>query len=116
MGIHNEPGCRILSPQPTLPALIEWMLDQLLDTSDVDRAYVDFSDAQDIVVMVNNLGGTSPLEFDGITTNVLKALGMSAQSKPLKVACLHANSHACEMKFCDWNCGIIDIASQFSEI
>jgi dihydroxyacetone kinase len=81
MGIHNEPGCRVFSPQPTLPALIELMLDQLLDTSDVDRAYVDFSDAQDVVAMVNNLGGTSPLEFDGITTNVLKALGMSAQSK-----------------------------------
>lgn len=81
MGIHNEPGCRILSPQPTLPALIDLMLDQLLDTTDVDRAYVDFSDAEDVVVMVNNLGGTSPLEFGGITTNVLKALGKFPPAK-----------------------------------
>lgn len=75
MGIHNEPGCRVLDPQPTLPDLIEMMLDQLLDLKDTDRAYVNFSDASDVVLLVNNLGGTSSIEFGGITTNVLKALG-----------------------------------------
>jgi dihydroxyacetone kinase len=75
MGIHNEPGCRVLNPQPQLPALVDMMLDQCLDQTDVDRAYVDFSDAEDVVLLVNNLGGISPLEFGGITGSVVNALG-----------------------------------------
>ncbi|GJD01151.1 Dihydroxyacetone kinase [Colletotrichum higginsianum IMI 349063] len=74
MGIHNEPGCQVLKPRPALPKLIDAMLTQLLDTGDSDRAYVDFSDAKDIVLLVNNLGGVSPLEFGGITTKVTNAL------------------------------------------
>ncbi|KAF9880468.1 dihydroxyacetone kinase [Colletotrichum karsti] len=75
MGIHNEPGCQVLKPRPELPKLIEQMLTQLLDTKDADRAYVDFSDAKDVVLLVNNLGGVSPLEFSGITAKVVNALG-----------------------------------------
>ncbi|CAK7216202.1 hypothetical protein SCUCBS95973_002730 [Sporothrix curviconia] len=77
MGIHNEPGCRVLSPRPSLTLLIDTMLDQLLDETDKDRAYVSFSDkaaSDNIVLLVNNLGGVSPLEFGGITTNVVRAL------------------------------------------
>ncbi|KAL1899931.1 hypothetical protein Sste5346_002797 [Sporothrix stenoceras] len=77
MGIHNEPGCRVLSPRPSLPSLIDTMLDQLLDETDADRAYVAFSDKEkngNIVLLVNNLGGVSPLEFGGITTSVVRAL------------------------------------------
>ncbi|KAK6211644.1 dihydroxyacetone kinase [Colletotrichum tabaci] len=74
MGIHNEPGCQVLKPRPALPKLIDAMLTQLLDTGDSDRAYVDFSDAKDVVLLVNNLGGVSPLEFGGITTKVTNAL------------------------------------------
>ncbi|CAK7236687.1 hypothetical protein SEUCBS140593_009703 [Sporothrix eucalyptigena] len=77
MGIHNEPGCRVLSPRPSLTSLIDTMLDQLLDETDADRAYVTFSDkaaSDNIVLLVNNLGGVSPLEFGGITANVVRAL------------------------------------------
>lgn len=77
MGIHNEPGCRVLAPRPSLPSLIDTMLDQLLDEADADRAYVAFSDREksgNIVLLVNNLGGVSPLEFGGITTSVVRAL------------------------------------------
>ncbi|TDZ36650.1 Dihydroxyacetone kinase 1 [Colletotrichum spinosum] len=82
MGIHNEPGCQVLSPRPGLPELIDAMLTQLLDAGDPDRGYVDFSDAEDVVVLVNNLGGVSPLEFGGITAKVVKALA----SRGLKLA------------------------------
>ncbi|TDZ16419.1 Dihydroxyacetone kinase 1 [Colletotrichum orbiculare MAFF 240422] len=82
MGIHNEPGCQVLSPRPGLPELIDAMLAQLLDAGDPDRGYVDFSDAEDVVVLVNNLGGVSPLEFGGITAKVVKALA----SRGLKLA------------------------------
>lgn len=46
MGIHNEPGCRIISPRPDLQELLDMMLDQLLIMTDEDRAYADFMDAQ----------------------------------------------------------------------
>ncbi|KAJ0383679.1 hypothetical protein COL922a_009976 [Colletotrichum nupharicola] len=82
MGIHNEPGCQVLKPRPELPKLIDQMLTQLLNSKDSDRAYVDFSDAKDVVVLVNNLGGVSPLEFSGITAKVVNALG----AKGLKLA------------------------------
>ena len=75
MGIHNEPGSQVLSPRPQLPVLINTMLDRLLDCDDKDRGYVDFSNAEHVVLLVNNLGGLSPLEFSGITTNIIKQLG-----------------------------------------
>jgi dihydroxyacetone kinase len=74
MGIHNETGCQILNPRPDLPTLVEMMLDQLLDQKDSDRAYVDMSKAEEIVLLINNLGSVSELEFGGITTQVLIAL------------------------------------------
>ncbi|OLN97927.1 Dihydroxyacetone kinase 1-like protein 1 [Colletotrichum chlorophyti] len=75
MGIHNEPGCQVLKPRPQLPKLIDAMLTQLLDVNDSDRGYVDFSNAEEVVLLVNNLGGVSPLEFGGITAKVVNALG-----------------------------------------
>ncbi|KAL0933904.1 dihydroxyacetone kinase [Colletotrichum truncatum] len=83
MGIHNEPGCQVLKPRPELTKLIDAMLNQLLDTNDSDRAYVDFSDAKDVVALVNNLGGVSPLEFGGITAKVVNALGAGARGLKL---------------------------------
>ncbi|KAG4425537.1 hypothetical protein IFR04_001234 [Cadophora malorum] len=74
MGIHNESGSRILNPPPDANALIEMMLDQLLSTTDSDRSYVDMKDAQEIVLLVNNLGGISVLEMGGITKAVVSAL------------------------------------------
>lgn len=76
MGIHNESGCRILSPQPDLPSLVEMMLDQLLDMKDSDRAFVDMQDAKNVVVLVNNLGSVSVLELGGITKTVVASLSM----------------------------------------
>jgi dihydroxyacetone kinase len=75
MGIHNEPGHRVISPRPSLPVVIDMMLDQLLKMGDPDRSYVDFSDSKQTVLLVNNLGGVSPLEFGGITAQVVRLLG-----------------------------------------
>ncbi|KAK9462844.1 Dak1 domain-containing protein [Lipomyces oligophaga] len=71
LGIHNEKGCLRLSPIPSLPEIVTQMLDQLLDPNDIDRGYVDFSSAGSVVLMVNNLGGLSPLELSAITTEVV---------------------------------------------
>jgi triose/dihydroxyacetone kinase / FAD-AMP lyase (cyclizing) len=74
MGIHNESGCRVLSPQPDLPSLVDMMLDQLLNMQDPDRAFVNMKNAEDIVLLVNNLGSVSALEIGGITKHVVTAL------------------------------------------
>lgn len=76
MGIHNESGCRILSPQPNLPSLVEMMLNQLLDMEDSDRAFVDMQDAENVVVLINNLGSVSVLELGGITRTVVASLSI----------------------------------------
>ena len=80
MGIHNESGCQILSPRPSLPDLVKKMLDQLLDPNDSDRAYVDFKDAQDVVLLVNNLGSLSVLELGGITHEAVSQLSKFSRS------------------------------------
>jgi len=72
MGIHNESGCRILNPQPDLPTLIDMMLD--LNMNDPDRSFVDMADAEEVVLLVNNLGSVSVLELGGITKHVVAAL------------------------------------------
>jgi dihydroxyacetone kinase len=75
MGIHNETGSQMLSPRPTLVHLIDIMLDQLLSLNDEDRSYVDFSNTNEIVLLVNNLGGISELEVGAITLKVIRQLG-----------------------------------------
>lgn len=55
MVIHNEPGCQ-LCPRPSLDALLETMFSQLLSIEDNDHGYVDFTNATEIVVLINNLG------------------------------------------------------------
>ncbi|KAK9312256.1 Dak1 domain-containing protein [Lipomyces starkeyi] len=74
LGIHNEKGCVRLQPIPSLPDLVKTMLDQLTDKTDADRAYVDFATAESVVLMVNNLGGLSPLELGAITNEVVGQL------------------------------------------
>jgi dihydroxyacetone kinase len=76
MGIHNETGSQVLKPRPSLRSLIDLMLNQLLDPNDNDRSYVDFSNAEQVILLVNNLGGLSEIEIGGITLNVVKQLGM----------------------------------------
>lgn len=75
MGIHNEPGCRRISPVPGLEGLVGEMLGMLLSQDDKDRAYVKIGKEDNAVLMVNNLGGTSALELGGVAMEVFKQLG-----------------------------------------
>lgn len=87
MGIHNEPGVMRVTPQPELGTLVDKMLDYLLDMNDEDRAFVNFAGAQDVVLMVNNLGSLSVLELSAITFRVHERLGKGKKknvgSKPV---------------------------------
>ncbi|KAJ8102348.1 Dak1 domain-containing protein [Lipomyces tetrasporus] len=67
MGIHNEPGVRRLSPIPPIDRLIDELLRYMIDPTDSDRAYVPFDPADEVVLLVNNLGGMSTLEMRAVT-------------------------------------------------
>ncbi|RYP07068.1 hypothetical protein DL764_002759 [Monosporascus ibericus] len=71
MGIHNEAGSG--RARVKLPELVGTMLAQLLDQNDKDRAFLRVN-SNEVVLLVNNLGGVSVLELGGITTEVVKQL------------------------------------------
>ncbi|KAL0944818.1 dihydroxyacetone kinase [Colletotrichum truncatum] len=72
MGIHNEEGFGRV--KDTLPGLVSTMLKQLLDQSDEDRAFINIQKGEQVVLMINNLGGLSQLEMGGITNEAVSQL------------------------------------------
>ncbi|KAK9450518.1 Dak1 domain-containing protein [Limtongia smithiae] len=64
MGIHNEPGVQTLKPIPSRPELVKNLLAALVSGKEPDRSFVDFASGDEIVLMVNNLGGLSTLELN----------------------------------------------------
>lgn len=77
MGIHNESGNRRLSPNPPLKELIPHLLDLLMSTSDHERSFLPFQNQNgkdEVVVMINNLGGVSELELGAISNEVYTTL------------------------------------------
>ncbi|TVY76102.1 Dihydroxyacetone kinase, partial [Lachnellula suecica] len=81
MGIHNEPGSG--RAVVDLPELVKRMLQQMLDSKDEDRAFLNVN-SNEIVLMVNNLGGVSVLELGGITAEVVTQLEKTYNIKPVR--------------------------------
>jgi dihydroxyacetone kinase len=61
------------------------MLRYMLDPSDKDRAFLELNKSDDTVLLVNNLGGVSPLEMGGITAEVVNQLEQSYSIKPVRI-------------------------------
>lgn len=84
MGIHNEAG----SSRETglkLPELVSKMLKQLLSMEDKDRAFVKVN-SNEVVLLVNNLGGVSVLEMGGIATEVVNQLAAAPYHiRPIRI-------------------------------
>ena len=76
MGIHNEPGFSRLSPIPPLKDLANQLLTLITSTNDPERSFLPFKNdgSDEVVLLVNNLGGLSELELGGVTTAALQAL------------------------------------------
>lgn len=76
MGIHNEAGVQRVSPTPPLNELIQTLLDLLLSQSDPERGFLRIrgSGKDNVVLLVNNLGGVSELELGGIVREAITAL------------------------------------------
>jgi dihydroxyacetone kinase len=102
MGIHNEPvsisilsimvpsltssqGLRTLSPMPSTENIIKEMLKYLLDPNDSDRAFVPFSPSDNVVMLVNNFGGLSGLEFEALVNLTLVVLKRDYSIVPSRI-------------------------------
>lgn len=83
MGIHNEAGSE--RKEEDLPSLVKNMLAKLLDQSDADRSFIKVSEKDETVLLVNNLGGVSPLEMGGITAEVVEQLEKDWKIKPVRI-------------------------------
>lgn len=82
MGIHNEVGSGRKVVE--LQELVRIMLNQLLDTKDRDRAFLAVN-SNEVVLLVNNLGGVSPLELGGITNEVVGQLRETWNIRPVRI-------------------------------
>ncbi|KFH47629.1 Dihydroxyacetone kinase-like protein [Hapsidospora chrysogenum ATCC 11550] len=82
MGIHNEAGSG--RGKMDLPELVGKMLAQLLDPKDEDRAFLNVN-SNEVVLLINNLGGVSVLEMGGITTEVVSQLRDAYGIKPVRI-------------------------------
>ncbi|KAJ0158313.1 Dihydroxyacetone kinase 1 [Colletotrichum tanaceti] len=82
MGIHNEPGSG--REKADLPGLVGKMLTQLLDQGDEDRAFLNVN-SNEVVLLINNLGGVSALELGGITAEVASQLEGSYGIRPVRI-------------------------------
>lgn len=69
MGIHNEPGFEKIKT-PKVADLCKILLKQLLDQNDSDRAFVSFKSGDEVVLLINNLGGISSVELYFLTQTV----------------------------------------------
>jgi dihydroxyacetone kinase len=82
MGIHNEPGSG--REKVALPDLVAKMLAQMLDQRDPDRAFLNVN-SNEVVLLVNNLGGVSVLEMGGITAEVVSQLQNHYGIHPVRI-------------------------------
>ncbi|KAH8891488.1 dihydroxyacetone kinase [Thozetella sp. PMI_491] len=88
IGIHNEPGSRRITSQPTLDLLVAEMLSNILSTEDQERGFIASlspGGPGDIVLLINNLGGLSPFEIAAVAGEVLSQLSLKYQAKPVRV-------------------------------
>ncbi|KAH8599824.1 dihydroxyacetone kinase [Bisporella sp. PMI_857] len=81
MGIHNEKGSG--REKVDLPGLVKKLLGQLLDQEDKDRAFLKVN-SNEVVLLINNLGGVSVIELGGITAEVVKQLE-NYNIKPVRI-------------------------------
>lgn len=70
---------------PAPEEIIKEMLRYLLDPKDTDRAFVPFSPSDSIVMLVNNFGGLSNLEFDAMVNIALQVLESDYKLKPMRI-------------------------------
>lgn len=97
MGIHNESGFTRLSPIPPLHSLIAQLFELLTSTSDPDRSFVPFKNdgSDEVVLLVNNLGGLSELELSGVAGEAVQQLEGKAKVHKVLVGSFMVRLQGC---------------------
>ncbi len=82
MGIHGEPGIAVLPLEPA-DALVDRMIHTIVGSSNAadDEAHLPLAPNEDVVVLVNNLGATPPLELSILVRRAVAVL----ESAPIGV-------------------------------
>lgn len=70
---------------PSPEEIVKEMLRYLLDPKDSDRAFVKFSPSDNVVLLVNNFGGLSGLEFDALVNLTLQGLKRDWDIVPTRI-------------------------------
>lgn len=83
MGIRQAHGSNRV--EVDLPGIVKDMLRQLLDWGDEDRSFSRQDSRDELILLVNNLGGLSGLELGGITAEVSTQLRTSYNIRPARV-------------------------------
>ena len=68
-----------------LPRIVKGMLGELLDWRDEDRSFSLYTTSDEIILMINNLGGLSGLELSAITLDIALQLENTYGIKPVRV-------------------------------
>lgn len=76
VGIHNESGHQRSSPIPSVDKLVDEMITMLVSTTDPERSFLPFKDdnKEEVVLLVNNLGGTDELELGAVAAAAILEL------------------------------------------
>lgn len=83
LGIHNEPGVETLEPIPSVYDLIkEKMLKRLFKKEGDDTSFVDIKSSDEVLLLVNNLGGLSNFAISSIVFTTLSLLKEEYDVKP----------------------------------
>ncbi|KAK9233983.1 Dak1 domain-containing protein [Lipomyces kononenkoae] len=85
MGIHNESGVEKLSSIPTREELVQKLLRTLVSSDDIDRSFVPFHPSDEVVLLVNNLGGISNLELGVFVHLVASQLRQNYKLKVVRI-------------------------------
>ncbi|KAF1827012.1 DAK1/DegV-like protein [Dissoconium aciculare CBS 342.82] len=83
MGIHNEAGSE--RTQADLPGVVKTMLTYMLDAESEDRGFIRVGSEDEVVLLINNLGGVSVLELGGIATEAITQLRRDYGIRPARI-------------------------------
>jgi dihydroxyacetone kinase len=70
---------------PSAEDIVKEMLKYLLDPNDSDRAFVPFNPSDNVVMLVNNFGGLSGLEFEALVNVTLQVLKRDWNIVPTRI-------------------------------
>lgn len=85
MALIRRQGYKKISPVPSAEDFLGTVLKYCLDESDPERGYVHFEKGDEIILLVSNFGGISPLEMGAITDELLEQLEQKHSISPIRV-------------------------------